>query len=54
MKIVIDIPEDMYDWFEKGFPDEEDAVLLWQIVKNGIQLETHCSSCVFYSEEGEE
>ena len=39
MQIVIDIPEDMYDWFENGFPDEEDAVMLWQIVKNGTPLE---------------
>ena len=38
MKIVIDIPSEMYDWLDNGFPDEDDAEKLWQIVKNGIPL----------------
>lgn len=25
MQIVIDIPEIVYDWFDNGFPDEDDA-----------------------------
>ena len=38
MQIVIDIPSEMYDWYDNGFPDEDDAEKLWQIVKNGIPL----------------
>ena len=38
MQIVIDIPEEMFDWYDNGFPDEDDAEKLWQIVKNGIPL----------------
>ena len=38
MKIVINIPGIMYDWFENGFPDEKDAKMLWDIVKNGTLL----------------
>ena len=38
MQIVIDIPDEMYDWLENGFPDEDDAENLWQIVKNGTPL----------------
>lgn len=38
MQIVIDIPSNMYDWFNNGFPDEDDAEKLWQIVKNGVSL----------------
>ena len=38
MQIVIDVPEIMYDWFDNGFPDEEDAKLLWELVKNGTPL----------------
>jgi hypothetical protein len=38
MKIVIDIPSEMYDWLDNGFPDEDDAEKLWQIVKNGTPL----------------
>lgn len=38
MKIEIDIPETMYDWFDNGFPDESDAKMLWDLVKNGTQL----------------
>ena len=38
MKIIIDIPEEMYDWLDNGFPDEDDAERLWQVVKNGTPL----------------
>ncbi len=38
MKIVIDIPDEMYDWLDNGFPDEDDAERLWQVVKNGTPL----------------
>lgn len=39
MKLVIDIPNEVYDWHVNGFPDEEDAVRLLDIVKNGTPLE---------------
>ena len=38
MQIVIEIPEEMYDWLNTGFPDEDDAKKLWQVVKNGMVL----------------
>ena len=38
MKIVIDIPETMYDWFDNGFPDEDDVKMLWDLVKDGTPL----------------
>ncbi len=38
MQIVIDIPNEMYDWYDNGFPDEDDAEKLWQIIKNGTLL----------------
>ena len=38
MQIVIDIPSEMYDWYDNGFPEEDDAERLWQIVKNGTPL----------------
>ena len=38
MQIVIDIPDEMYDWYDNGFPDENDAENLWQIIKNGTPL----------------
>lgn len=31
MKKLIGIPDEMYDWFVNGFPDEEDVEKLWQI-----------------------
>ena len=38
MQIIIDIPSEMYDWYDNGFPDEDDAERLWQMVKNGTPL----------------
>lgn len=38
MQIVIDIPSEVYDWHDNGFPDEDDAKKLWQIIKNGTPL----------------
>ena len=38
MKLIIDIPETMYDWFDNGFPNEEDVKILWELVKNGTPL----------------
>ena len=35
MRIMIDIPNEMYDWLDNCFLDEDDAKKLWQIVKNG-------------------
>lgn len=39
MKLIIDIPDEMYDWFENGFPDEYDYVKLWKKIKQGTPLE---------------
>lgn len=39
MKLIIDIPDEMYDWFENGFPDEYDYVKLWEKIKQGTPLE---------------
>lgn len=38
MQIFIDIPDEMYDWYDNGFPDEDDAKKLWQVIKNGKLL----------------
>ena len=38
MKLIIDIPDEMYDWFENGFPDEYDYVKLWEKIKQGTPL----------------
>lgn len=32
MKLIVDIPDTMYDWFMNGFPDNEDAVMLCETV----------------------
>lgn len=39
MKLIVDIPDEMYDWFENGFPDEYDYVKLWEKIKQGTPLE---------------
>ena len=38
MKVVIDIPEDMYDWLLDGLPDDEDNIRLYEAVKAGIPI----------------
>jgi hypothetical protein len=38
MQIIIDIPGIMYDWFENGFPDDKDAAMLWEVVREGTKL----------------
>jgi len=39
MKIIIDIPEDMLEWFKNGeIIDEYDKSALKQVFKNGIPL----------------
>ena len=38
MKLIIDINEEVRDWLVNGFPDEEDAVRLLDIVKNGTPI----------------
>ena len=40
MKIIIDIPEYMYDWFDTGFLDDDDFEKLWKIIKDGQIIET--------------
>lgn len=35
MKLIIDIPNEGYDWIKNGFPDNEDKEFLIKAVKNG-------------------
>ena len=35
MKLIIDIPNEGYDWIKNGFPDNEDKEYLIKAVKNG-------------------
>lgn len=48
MKLVIDIPDTMYDWFMNGFPDDEDAAMLCElVVQNGKPYEQKtCHDCI--------
>lgn len=40
MKLIIDIPEDMFEWFKNGeIIDEYDKSALKQVFKNGTPLE---------------
>ena len=39
MKRIVDIPDEMYDWIDNGFPDEDDYVKLWEKIKQGTPLE---------------
>ena len=40
MKLIIDIPEDMFEWFKNGeIIDEYDKSALKQVFKNGIPLD---------------
>lgn len=40
MKLIIDIPEDMFEWFKNGeIIDEYDKSALKQIFKNGTPLD---------------
>lgn len=38
MKLVIDIPDEGYDWIKNGFPNNEDEKFLIKAVKNGTPL----------------
>ena len=38
MKLIINIPDTMYDWFNTGFPDDDDFQKLWNIVRNGTLI----------------
>ena len=38
MKLIIDIPNEGYDWIKNGFPDNEDKEFLIKAVKNGTPL----------------
>ena len=44
MKRIVDISDEMYDWIENGFPDENDYAKLWEKVKQGIPL-VRCKDC---------
>lgn len=39
MKRIVDIPEEMYDWLDNGFPTEDDYVKLWGKIRQGTTLE---------------
>lgn len=39
MKLIIDIPNEGYDWIKNGFPDNEDKEFLIKAVKNGTPYE---------------
>ena len=39
MKLIIDIPDEGYDWIKNGFPDNEDKEFLIKAVKNGTPYE---------------
>ena len=40
MKVIIDIPKDMFEWFKNGeIIDEYDKSALKQVFKNGIPLD---------------
>jgi len=39
MKRIVDIPEEMYDWLDNGFPTEDDYVMLWEEIRQGTSLE---------------
>lgn len=39
MKLIVDIPDEMYDWIDNGFPTEDDYVMLWEEIRQGIPLE---------------
>lgn len=39
MKRIVDIPDEMYDWIDNGFPDEDDYVKLWEKIRQGTPLE---------------
>lgn len=39
MKLVIDIPNEGYDWIKNGFPDNEDKEFLIEAVRNGKPYE---------------
>lgn len=38
MKLVIDISDEMYDWFDNGFPTEDDYTKLWKKIRQGTPL----------------
>lgn len=50
MKLIIDIPNEVYDWHVNGFPDEEDAVRLLDVVKNSTPLPKGHGRLVDFSE----
>ena len=38
MKLIVDIPEVMYDWLVNGFPDEDDFKKCYELVIKGTSL----------------
>ena len=45
MKLVIEIPEDVYEWLKLGYVDINDKANLVTIIKSGIPFE-ECEDCV--------
>ena len=38
MKLIVDIPDEGYDWIKNGFPDNEDKEFLIKAIANGTPL----------------
>lgn len=38
MKLIIDIPDEMYDWLMTGFPNEKDGENVINAIKSGVIL----------------
>ena len=54
MKLVIDIPEDVKGIIDRKGTNEIVVETIWKAVKNGIPLEEHCESCMYYPIETED
>lgn len=51
MKIVIDIPEELYNRISEPTYDED---LLRYIIRKGTPLEDYCESCIYKPTESED
>ena len=59
MKLIIDIPEDVYTrLFDNGIQDNEIAVddvcEMARAIRLGTPLEEHCDSCIYLPTESED
>ena len=51
MKRIVDIPDEMYDWINNGFPDEDDYMMLWENIRQGIPFEEEIEKIKIEAEE---